>query len=80
MGWAGCTNGDLLRLAAAAGFEALITVDQGFEYQQNLSELPIPVVIVIAASNRMEDLLPLVPGIVGVLSGDLQRDIYRVPS
>ena len=79
MGWAGSTNGDLLHLAAAAGFEALITVDQGFEYQQNLSELPIPVVIVIAASNRMEDLRPLVPGIVSVLSEDVQCRIYHVP-
>ena len=45
MGWAGSTNGDLLRLAAANGFDALITVDRGFEHQQNVSQLPLPVVI-----------------------------------
>ena len=28
LGWAGCTNGDLLHLAAAGGFDALVTVDQ----------------------------------------------------
>ena len=80
MGWAGSTNGDLLRLAAANGFDALITVDRGFEYQQNVSQLPLPVVIVIAARNRMEDLQPLVPAIVAALMENLQRRIYRVPS
>ena len=48
MGWAGSANGDLLRLAAAGGFDALITVDRGFEYQQNVTGLPIPVIIAIA--------------------------------
>ena len=80
MGWAGSTNGDLLRLAAANGFDALITVDRGFEHQQNVSQLPLPVVIVIAARNRMEDLQPLVPAIVSPLMENLQRRIYRVPS
>ena len=80
MGWAGSTNGDLLRLAAANGFDALITVDRGFEHQQNVSQLPLPVVIVIAARNRMEDLQPLVPAIVAALMENLQRRIYRVPS
>ena len=31
MGWAGVGNGDLLRLAAGHGFDALVTVDRGFE-------------------------------------------------
>ena len=48
MGWAGSKNGDLLRLAASHGFDALITADQGIEYQQNLESLPIPVVVMIA--------------------------------
>ena len=58
MGWAGSTNGDLLRLAAAGDFDALVTVDRGFEFQQNVSGLPIAVIIVIAARNRIEDLQP----------------------
>ena len=35
MGWAGSTNGALLRLATDHAFNALVTVDQGFEHQQN---------------------------------------------
>ena len=80
MGWAGSSNGDLLRLAAAGHFDALVTVDQGFEYQQNVSKLPIAVIIVIGAGNRLEDLQPLVPEIVAVLSENLGPRIYRVPS
>ena len=35
MGWGGVENGELLRQAAAAGFDALLTNDRGLEYQQN---------------------------------------------
>ena len=31
MGWAGCGRGELLRLAVDRGFDALVTVNQGFE-------------------------------------------------
>ena len=78
MGWADSKNGELLVLAAASGFDALVTVDRGFEHEQNADDLPVPVVIVIAARNRLQELRPLVPGIVSVLSGNLRRRIYRV--
>ena len=79
MGWSGTGNGLLLSLAASEGFNALITVDRGVEHQQNLEALPIPVVIMLAARNRLTELQPLVPAVVDVLSGDLQRRFYRVP-
>ncbi len=79
MGWVGAKNGDLLRLAAHHGFHALVTVDRGFEYQHNTNALPIPVIILAAASNRARDLRPLVPGVVAILSTDPQKRIYRVP-
>lgn len=78
MGWAGSANGDLLRLAADHGFGALVTVDKGFEHQQNLAELPIPVVIMIAGRTRLQELLPLVPQVTTLLSRDLERRVYRV--
>ena len=79
MGWSGTGNGLLLSLAAREGFGAMITVDRGIEHQQNLEALPIPVVIMLAARNRLTELQPLIPAVVDVLSGDLQRRIYRVP-
>ena len=80
MGWAGVGNGALLRLAADRGFDALITVDRGFEHEQNRDNLPVPVVIMIAARNRLQELQPLVPGVAAVPSGGLQRRIYLVPA
>ena len=76
MGWTGSSNGDLLRLASAHGFDALITVDQGIEYQQNLTHLTIPVIV--AHQNRLQELRPLVPKVVAAVSGNLQKRIYLV--
>ncbi|WP_419940263.1 hypothetical protein [Candidatus Palauibacter sp.] len=57
---------------------ALVTVDQGFEYQQNVSQLLIPVVIMIAVRTRLQELQPLVAEVVSVLSNDPKCGIHRV--
>ena len=80
MGWAGTANGRLLILAADREFDALITVDRGIEHQQNVDDLPIPVIVMIAARNRLQELQPLVPEAVALLSERLQRRFYRVPA
>jgi hypothetical protein len=60
-GWSGIRNGTLLKLAADAGFRVFITVDRGFEHQQNVAALPLPVILVIGKSNDINELLPLMP-------------------
>ena len=74
MGWAGKKNGELLTLMAANGFEVLLTVDRNLRYQQNLAAAGVAIVIMVAASNRLPDLLPLVPAVeaafVGIRPGD----------
>jgi predicted nuclease of predicted toxin-antitoxin system len=60
MGWKGVKNGQLLALAAANGFEALITIDRGIENQQNLATLPLAVVI-LHSGNRMAELRAIAP-------------------
>ena len=59
--WAGLKNGALLTQAETAGFSVLLTGDQNLEYQQNLSNRRLGVVVLCAVSNALEDLLPLVP-------------------
>jgi Domain of unknown function (DUF5615) len=66
MGWAGVSNGELLRRAAGQ-IDALLTMDRRLKDQQNLSALPFGVVLVVARSNRVQDLLPLVSGILAAL-------------
>ena len=60
-GWAGLTNGELLRRAAERAFDVFITADQNLEFQQNLARSRLSVVVLVALSNTIEDLLPLVP-------------------
>ena len=77
MGWAGIKNGALLKLADGQ-FDALLTVDQGIEYQQNLSGLTISVVVMLAASNDVDDLRPLLPGVEQALASLRAGEISRV--
>ena len=77
MGWSGTRNGPLLQLAAA-DFDVLLTADQNLEHQLNLSILPIAVVVLVAATNRIESLRPLVPALLRVLPTLKPGDLARV--
>ena len=59
MGWSGIKNGKLLALAAT-DFDAFVTVDKNLPYQQNLTTLPIAVVVLDTSSIELPALLPLV--------------------
>lgn len=66
--WAGLKNGALLDAAETAGFAVLVTGDQNLQFQQNLTKRRLGVVVLCAASNALEDLLPLVPAALAVLT------------
>ena len=59
-GWSGLTNGELLR-TADENFDGFLTADQSLPYQQNLEQFSIRVVVLAARTNRLVDLVPLVP-------------------
>ena len=67
MGWSGKKNGELRRLLAAAGFDVPLTADQNMQYQQNLVSGGPSIVVLIAESNRIQDLLPLIPAVLTTL-------------
>jgi len=58
-GWAGMTNGELLDQAEEE-FDALLTMDQGIEHQQNVEGRVLGIVTIEAPNNEYETLLPLV--------------------
>ena len=60
MGWAGTKNGALLRLVERE-FDVFLTNDQSLEHQQNLKRFDLAVVILVAGTNDIEDLKPLMP-------------------
>ena len=68
MGWRSIDNGDLLRLAVAAGFEAFVTADRNVEHQQNMAQGGLGIVVLRAWSTRREHMLPLAPLVVDALA------------
>ena len=67
MGWASKANGELLALASV-DFDVFLTSDRNLSHQQNLSTFDIAVIVLIAASNRIDDLRPLVPRVLEALT------------
>ena len=65
-GWAGIQNGRLLALAEKK-FDVFITVDRNLSFQQALPRFEIAVLVLRSKSNRLTDLLPLVPKILRTL-------------
>ncbi|WP_026101273.1 DUF5615 family PIN-like protein [Synechococcus sp. PCC 7336] len=61
MGWSGKTNGELLQLMAQADLTILLTTDRNLQYQQNFQQARVAIVVLIAPSNRIPDLVPLIP-------------------
>ena len=60
-GWSSVKNSDLLRRAAAAGYDVFVTTDRKLEYQQNIPCAGLAVVVVQAHTNRIEDIAPPAP-------------------
>jgi hypothetical protein len=60
MGWASKSNGEFLGLAAGE-FDVFLTADRNLSYQQDLSALDIAVLVMVAHSNALDVLRPLVP-------------------
>jgi predicted nuclease of predicted toxin-antitoxin system len=77
-GWAGLGNGELLRIAAADAFEVFLTADQNLQFQQNLAGSPLIVVVLSAQSNKVEDLLPLVPSLLQAIRDARPGEICQV--
>jgi predicted nuclease of predicted toxin-antitoxin system len=78
MGWSGIENGELLTVAAANAFDAIITNDRGIEHEQNLQSLPLAVVVLMARANTLEAIRPLVPNLLAQLQILLPKTLVKV--
>ena len=76
-GWAGITNGELLRRMEGQ-YDALVTMDRGIEFQQNLTSATVGVLLLRAPSNRMAHLQPLVSTILDALPVLKPGQLHRV--
>jgi len=67
MGWASKRNGELLRLAERE-FDVFLTVDRKLQEQLKLSNFNIAVIVLVAHSNTVDELRPLMSTVVESLA------------
>ena len=75
-GWAGKSNGDLLRLASER-FDVFVTVDRNLPAQQD-RQAGVAVVILATRSNRFQDIEPVVPELLNVLTTISKGTVVRL--
>lgn len=69
--WAGLKgkkNGELVRLAELGGYDVLLTLDRGLQYQQNLSGVRLAILVMRAPTNDLDDLAPMVGQVLSALA------------
>ena len=78
MGWLGKVNGELLALARHE-FDALITLDQNMEDQQNLTDDDVAVIVLQAGTDDIYMLRKLAPQIFELLHTFRRGRFYYIP-
>ncbi|HAK79185.1 MAG TPA: hypothetical protein DCR35_14480 [Runella sp.] len=78
MEWNGIKNGKLLQLAAEKGFNAFLCVDKNLPYQQNLTTLALPVIVLNVHRNVLPSLKQLLPDLLVLLNQTLKNQVYIV--
>jgi hypothetical protein len=66
-GFKGLKNGRLIEAAQLFGYRVLLTMDQGLPSESSPSGYTLAVIVLRARTNRMQDLVPLVPIVIGML-------------
>ena len=77
-GWSGVKNGQLIGVAATAGFEVLITIDKNFQYQQNIGKYNLIVVVLDTPSSKLEILIQYLSAFEQQLSSFAKGNAYRI--
>ena len=80
--WAGLkgkANSELLRAAEFAGYDVLLTVDQGIPQKQRGGSRKLAIILIRARTNQMEDLLPLAGAVSEALRRITPGRVVRIP-
>jgi len=77
MGWPTIKNGELLALAARS-FDVFVTVDRNLSFQNSIADLDIGVIVLRTTSNRLNDLRPLIPELLSLLSTVRPGEVVEV--
>ena len=76
-GWSGAKNSTLLTLVDLM-FDVLLTLDKYLPYPEELKTVLIAVLIPRARSNRMQDLVAIIPECLATLKRTQPRQVVRV--
>ena len=77
MGWSGIKNGQLLALAQSE-FDIFVTVDRNLSFQQHLPKFSVAVLLLVVPSNRLAELIPLVPSIIAALPTAVKGAVSKI--
>ena len=77
LGWAALSGGELLD-AMGSRFDLLVTVDKNLQFQQDLRRRPFAIAVLRAKSNRICDLLPLVPKLLAALPAVIPGQVIKI--
>jgi hypothetical protein len=77
LGWTGTKSGALLRRAGDV-CDIFVSMDGNIEHQQNITGLSFGVVVVDAPSNRMADLVPVVPELLRAIAASRPGEVRHV--
>jgi predicted nuclease of predicted toxin-antitoxin system len=68
MKWLGTKNGELLALMIENNFTTFITIDNNISFQQNFSNYPIQVIVLVAHDNTYDTIMEFFDSIIKKLS------------
>ena len=71
------SDNDLLD-AMAGRFDILVTTDRKLQYQQNLKDRPFAVLVLRASTNRLPDLLGLVPDLLNAVDNAKPGEVLEI--
>ena len=76
-GWADEDDGPLLRLLEPV-CDVFVTVDRNLPFQQRLDHRPFATIVLRARSNRLTDLLPLIPALLKIVPAVAPGSVSRI--
>lgn len=78
-GFKGLKNGELLRVASEE-FDVLITVDRKLPRKHKIANFDIAIIVLVALSNRHDDLSPLMPRVIDSLRSIRPGEVVEISS
>jgi predicted nuclease of predicted toxin-antitoxin system len=79
MEWKGLRNGRLLQVAAAEGFDVIVTLDAGMPDQHNPATLPLAILVLRIGAATQDRVIASAPLILAALKNLKPRTVVIVP-